>query len=208
MPYTAELIKTTDQITSNWSGGTTTQIAIYPKNSLYNERNFMWRLSSARVEVEESTFTSLPGIWRLIMVLEGELKLEHSGHHTVQLKPFEQDSFSGNWSTTSFGKVRDFNLMLAPGCSGELAAISIDETDVSKLVVLNPDGESFSQITSACYCVAGKLTITINAADTYELSPGDLLLLSAGKDMRGLPLTIINTGNSQAQMVTATIKLD
>ncbi|SMC79601.1 HutD/Ves family protein [Sporomusa malonica] len=201
-----ELIKQNEQTTSNWSGGTTTQIAIYPKDAIYSEKNFMWRLSSARVDLEESTFTSLPGIWRLIMVLEGEMKLEHTGHHSVYLKPFEQDSFSGDWTTTSLGKVRDFNLMMAEGCSGELMAIEIKEKTSSKMTIHNPNPDRYSKMTSAFYCVVGKLSITIDDTDIYELTQGDLLLLSPNKYPENLSITIANTGNSQAYIIKADIK--
>lgn len=200
-----ELIKQNDQATSNWSGGTTTQMAIYPKNASYSEKNFMWRLSSARVDLEESTFTSLPGIWRLIMVLEGEMRLEHTGHHTVDLKPFEQDSFSGGWTTTSFGKVRDFNLMMAAGCSGELAAIKLPAKASSKTAICNQNSDRYSRITSAFYCAKGTISITVGAADTYELNQGDLLLLNADRNTQAIPVTITGTGSSQSCVIRADI---
>ncbi|MDF2571006.1 MAG: HutD [Sporomusa sp.] len=205
MSYLVELIPKNEQTTSTWSGGTTTQITIYPKDAIYSNHNFIWRLSSANVELEESTFTSLPSIWRLIMVLEGELKLEHTGHHSVQLKPFEQDSFSGDWTTKSFGKVRDFNLMMADGCSGELIAIEIKENASSKTAVQPPNSGSFSKLTTAFYCVVGKLRATIDDSDVYEISQGDLLLLSTDKGTDTFPITIINTGNSEAHVIKANI---
>lgn len=104
-----ELIRNNELLTSKWLGGTTTEIAIYPKDALYREKNFIWRLSSAKVEIDESTFTSLPGIIRIIMILKGKLKLEHIGHHKCTLEPFQQDIFSGSWETKSYGKVTDFN---------------------------------------------------------------------------------------------------
>ena len=45
---------------SNWTGGKTRQLAIFPENASYLERNFLWRLSSATCEKEESQFTRLP----------------------------------------------------------------------------------------------------------------------------------------------------
>ena len=90
MCYSIELIKKEEQTTTNWSGGTTTELAIYPKDAIYSQRNFKWRLSSAVVNDEKSTFTSLKGIWRLIMVLDGELTLEHKGKHTVHLNPLNK----------------------------------------------------------------------------------------------------------------------
>ena len=56
---------------SSWSGGTTTQLAIEPENAEYKDRDFLWRVSSATVALEESVFTPLPDYERLIMTLEG-----------------------------------------------------------------------------------------------------------------------------------------
>ena len=47
-------------ITTAWSGGTTTQLAIAPEGAVYADRKFLWRLSSAQVELEHSDFTPLP----------------------------------------------------------------------------------------------------------------------------------------------------
>ncbi|HZL83497.1 MAG TPA: HutD family protein, partial [Candidatus Deferrimicrobium sp.] len=60
MAYAVELVRQDQQNTSTWNGGTTTEIAIYPKNTIYSRRDFVWRISSANVESEESEFTSLP----------------------------------------------------------------------------------------------------------------------------------------------------
>ena len=57
---------------SSWSGGTTTELSIAPENGNYQSRDFLWRLSSATVELEESTFTSLPDFDRIILTLEGD----------------------------------------------------------------------------------------------------------------------------------------
>ena len=35
---------------SHWSGGQTAEIALWPPQSSYADRNFLWRLSSATVE--------------------------------------------------------------------------------------------------------------------------------------------------------------
>ena len=61
------------------------------------------------------------------MVLHGNLKLIHEDHHSVDLSPFEVDSFSGNWTTKSYGKVTDFNLMLSKDFTGNINAISLEK---------------------------------------------------------------------------------
>ena len=35
-----------DYVTTQWSGGATTQLAIAPKGAVYADRDFLWRLSS------------------------------------------------------------------------------------------------------------------------------------------------------------------
>jgi len=179
MSYDIEIIKKNQHKTSEWSGGTTTELYIYPTDSLYNQRNFKWRLSSAKVEVECSTFTSLPGIARHIMVLEGELLLDHKGHHNATLKALEQDSFSGDWTTTSFGKVTDFNLMMSPGYTGELEAISFISGEFKEILLHNNvnDVEVFSQITEAFYVMEGFIQIDTELMGKVGLNIGDLALV-------------------------------
>lgn len=108
-----------DYKTSAWSGGTTTQLFIWPPQGNYNKRDFLFRISSATVETETSTFTELPGIGRYITPLEGGFTLQHKGHYSITLQPLQIDSFSGDWQTTCIGKARDFNLMLK-NCQGLL----------------------------------------------------------------------------------------
>lgn len=67
-----EHIKASDLITNNWSGGTTTQLAIYPKDAEYKKRNFLFRISTATVETKESEFTKLPGVSRKLILKHEE----------------------------------------------------------------------------------------------------------------------------------------
>ena len=60
-----------DYVTTQWSGGATTQLAIAPKGAVYADRDFLWRLSSATVELDESDFTPLPAYDRVISTLRG-----------------------------------------------------------------------------------------------------------------------------------------
>ncbi|MBP2635263.1 MAG: HutD [Firmicutes bacterium] len=204
MSYTIELIPRQEQTTSKWSGGTTTQIAIFPKQAVYAERNFTWRISSACVDVEQSEFTSLPGIWRLIMVLDGEMRLEHTGHHSSHLKAFEQDSFSGDWTTTSFGKVRDFNVMLANGSTGTLTAHRLSPQASLSLTAPTAESEYSPQTTSAFYCVDEIVTVTI-ANEEYQLATGDMLLLTSRQPASPLAIRLRNTTNTPIHIVKADI---
>lgn len=106
-----EIIRKSDIKVTEWSGGTTSELFIFPRSADFKLGNFNIRISIATIEVDESTFTSLPGVMRTLMLLEGELLLEHDGHHSARLKQFDQDTFSGDWITRSIGKARDFNVM-------------------------------------------------------------------------------------------------
>tara|TARA_B110000503_G_C7109156_1_gene397316 strand:+ start:462 stop:1025 length:564 start_codon:yes stop_codon:yes gene_type:complete len=105
------VIKQSDWKVSNWSGGTTSELYISPANASFKLGNYDLRLSIATIEDEESVFTPLPGVFRTLTVLSGILELEHKNHHSAILKPYEQDSFLGDWATRSHGKVKDFNVM-------------------------------------------------------------------------------------------------
>ncbi len=122
----AQLIKTAYEI-KEWSGGTTTEIFIYPEGAEYDQRNFSFRLSTASVEIDETTFTSLPGVKRTLMVLHGKMELSHEGHHTKMLQEHDVDEFDGGWKTTSKGKCIDFNLMCKGETSGKLRGFAIEK---------------------------------------------------------------------------------
>lgn len=107
--------------TINWASGTSTEIFIYPSDGSFAERDFLFRISTATVEAEESTFTFFEGITRHLMILKGNLELIHEGRYTKELKPYEQDTFSGEWPTKAKGKVTDFNLMVKDGATGSLS---------------------------------------------------------------------------------------
>jgi environmental stress-induced protein Ves len=105
--------------TSRWSGGTTTELFIHPAGSSYASRDFDVRISTATVELETSEFTLLPGYSRILVVLEGSLRLhfETDKPFDVELEELEQITFPGHYQTTGYGKVRDFNAMTSAGYS-------------------------------------------------------------------------------------------
>ena len=116
---------------SAWSGGTTTQLAIFPPEAKYADRDFLWRVSSATVELEESDFTALPDYDRLIATLRGEIVLTHNGGAPLRLRPFEVHAFSGADATHSVGRCTDFNLMLRRGrAAGTMEALRLTQTPI------------------------------------------------------------------------------
>jgi environmental stress-induced protein Ves len=114
------ILRKKDYVTTPWSGGETTELLIQPQQANFSTRQFDFRISIATIRIEESVFTPLPGIQRTLLLLEGELQLEHRNHHIAHLKPFEQDSFMGNWETHCLGSGTDLNVMTQPPFSAHL----------------------------------------------------------------------------------------
>jgi environmental stress-induced protein Ves len=160
-----ELIRKSQQNCATWSGGTTTQLFIYPQTETYSALNFDFRISTATVEVETSTFTQLPGVRRTLMVLEGAMELNHQHHHTKQLQKFDIDEFMGDWHTNSIGKCTDLNLMCRGNATGQMFGHSL-ASKANQTYTIPPNSMSF------LYCVSGQLTISIHscAADTNNFT--------------------------------------
>lgn len=147
---------------SVWSGGKTTELYIFPADGSYAERRFAVRVSSATVELEESTFTALPGFRRRIMPLQGQLHLCHENRYDVALAPYAVDTFDGGWSTRSVGRCTDFNVMTAEGWDSSLQTAQA------------PGAYPCAAITGL-YALAA-VTVTLPDGQSISLESGDLLL--------------------------------
>ncbi|MCH5164026.1 MAG: HutD family protein [Clostridiales bacterium] len=113
-----------DCSTSSWAGGTTTQLWIWPNGGDYASRNFMARISSATVNLEESDFTALPGVTRYITPLSGGFTLNHQDGQTTTMAPLDEPyCFDGGAATHCSGKATDFNLMLK-GVGGNMTVLT------------------------------------------------------------------------------------
>ena len=110
-----DMIQPQQVTVSVWSGGTTSQLGIGEGDCSYAGRDFLWRLSSATVDDEVSTFTPLPDYHRLILMQEGTVVLEHDGKPGIVLAPWQVHSFDGGVRTVCTGRATDFNLMLRKG---------------------------------------------------------------------------------------------
>ncbi|MGL5316114.1 MAG: HutD family protein, partial [Peptostreptococcaceae bacterium] len=138
--------------------------------------------------------TSLPGINREIMILDGEIELNHEDHHNIKLKQFEKDSFKGDWTTKSYGKVTDFNLMTNKGCKGELEHIKLNKDEI-KETLLDKD-LNYGKYACVIYCVSGKVSVKVE--ENIQLNEQDLLVLITDKnnDIEKLIINNIFTSNS------------
>ena len=125
---TVTRITPSDFVTSQWSGGATHKLAIAPAGAVYADRDFLWRISSATVDLESSDFTALPDYERYIATLEGSIRVAHDGGEAMTLVPYSVHRFDGGADTKSWGKCVDFNLMLRKGkCDGCLTGLRLPE---------------------------------------------------------------------------------
>lgn len=124
-----EIFTPDNNIITQWSGGQTNQLFIWPEGVDFKSGDFQVRLSTASVEIEESTFTQLPEVDRTLIVLEGQIRLIHENHHQKELHPYHMDHFSGSWSTHSKGKCIDFNLMTKGNVSSVVSIIDIKPSE-------------------------------------------------------------------------------
>lgn len=109
-----KIILPEEQTRTAWSGGTTTQLFIYPEDASYALRNFGFRLSTATVEIPVSDFTALPGFARKLMLISGTIVISHNNEPGKQLHPYETETFMGHWQTKAVGTCTDFNLIHSP----------------------------------------------------------------------------------------------
>ena len=160
--------------TSNWSGGSTKELYIFFFFFSYVNRDFSIRISSAKVEVEKSEFTSFPGVSRKLMVLDGNLKINHENHHSINLGPLEVDSFMGDWKTTSVGICTDFNVMTQGELKSELTSLVLPTNKKQELKI----DRSWSSV--FIYLHSGNIEITVFGKKAM-LSSGELLVMEYWK---------------------------
>lgn len=197
-------IKTGEQFsTSAWSGGNTTELFIYPAGSSYKDRSFLFRLSSATVTDERSTFTKLPGINRILLVLEGQLRLIHNGKAGGLLLPGRQEAFPGDMDTVGEGKAVGFNLMLQGGAAGKVVPIELPGKDKENCVVYAGDSKkSFLLL----YVWKGRITL----ADGYEkkiVKEKELAVLEMDKEDEVAGFVIENQLKTMATVIKAEIHI-
>lgn len=175
---------------SNWTGGKTTELGIFPESGSYLKRDFVWRLSTATCEKEESSFSKLPDFERVLLVLSGNVVLAHQDVRAARLNELEQDRFDGAYSTKSFGQITDYNLMVAKGNQGFLDVIILEEQSFT------PETENYPEydlITQAYYCRDGFATVTVNG-ETVMVNQGQQLIINYEKG-ENLNISVMGEGH-------------
>jgi environmental stress-induced protein Ves len=107
---------------STWKNGLghTDEIAIYPPGANLGQGNFLWRLSSARIE-NAAPFSVFPAHDRVLVILKGKgLRLTHTfeegaDEEMVEIGPLEPYEFPGDVPSRCEllgGAVTDFSVFL------------------------------------------------------------------------------------------------
>ena len=176
---TFTLLTPADYLTTSWSGGTTTQLTIAPAGAVYADRDFLWRVSSATVELDESDFTALPDYSRWISTVRGDMVLSHNGGPELTLRPGDVHAFDGGDNTRSRGRCKDFNLMLRKGrADGSMQSLRLNGSER-----FTPDAGTESVL---LFCASGSAAVRCGGAEC-RLSAGDSLLI---EEADGSPLSL------------------
>lgn len=160
-----------------WSGGTVSELYIYPENADFRNRDFIFRISTATVDVERSDFTFFDDYSRIIMTLDNEFLLTHNDEEKVALSRYQPHVFYGGDRTTSSGKVNDYNFIMKRGvCHGDVFGMSIaDGSVIYPRKGNDPCDEKFEMV----YCARGRLTFKVNDIKHY-INQGDVLIIDHG----------------------------
>ncbi|EFR44747.1 HutD family protein [Streptococcus pseudoporcinus] len=160
------IIKPESYSTSHWSGGKTKELYISPKTSLYLERNFDFRLSSATVSLSESIFSDLRGYHRLIMTVDRSMTLLNLATHELkELDPFETFSFEGSDRIKSIGQCTDVNLIYNDNYLGQMEAVHKTNRSICSSM-------SIQMVYTLC-----DMTCTVDGQGAYLLKANHLLVI-------------------------------
>ena len=124
-----QIIDPNTRRTTEWSGGTTQELFLYPPTGSYAERVFLFRISSATVQLPESHFTALPNVTRYLTPLSEGFYLKINGARWQYLRSGQILRFSGDDDVYCRGSGRDLNLMLK-GAHGEMRVLPAGESDL------------------------------------------------------------------------------
>ncbi len=155
---------------SLWSGGSTKELYIYPSDSSYANRDFQLRISTARVEIPSSTFTSLPGVDRRLMILDGEITIRHEKHYQKVMKPFDVDAFPGDWTTSALGTCVDFNVMSRGGLETDLFSLKLAVNERFEF----PIEQVWNQV--MCFVVTGEMNCSFSK-ESHQVYSDELLVV-------------------------------
>lgn len=171
--YQCILKRKNDQIMTNWSGGSTRELVTWPKNTSATENEeCLFEVTSSTMDYEETDYTVYIGFDSILMVIDGEMLLEHEDGTSTKLTPYKIDRFNRDIKTRSKGLATDYEIMLKKGCVGDLSSHSLDSD--SKLPFRLETDPDFSISYHGFYCAHGQMLVCINQEEIL-INEGDQL---------------------------------
>ncbi|MDO5563658.1 MAG: HutD family protein [Eubacteriales bacterium] len=187
-----EIKKLKDIEYSTWQGGKTYEIAIGGGNKDYKNRDFLWRVSSATCDLEESEFSDLTNYSRFLTTLDKPIKLEHFSAISkekisdITLEPFMVHNFDGEIRTVSHGKCKDFNLMTKK--LDAFGSMIVENKNNGGLIILDEsEHRKFGlKVKQVVFIASGGILIRetnqeLNEEDFF-VSNGEIININATKD--------------------------
>lgn len=189
------VIKKQNTVVSQWAGGESVQYYIYPKNSSYANRNFLFRISLAVSNMdEEADYSDLTGYKRHLIMLDGTARVHHEAHYDIVMNPYKEiDMFDGAWKSSAKGQVTDFNLMVSNMCAGEISVI--DESCTFAYDTEQNEHDNFL----AFFCGDGNADMIFNTGEQISIVKGDLLIIKNPK--RNIKIEILTEKSKLIKMI-------
>lgn len=104
-------IKTQDLTISNWSKGETREYYIYPETANYQNKDFIFRISSASINEVPAEFTNFNNYTRYLAMLDQPLSLKINNKE-VKDNELILVKFQSDDNVISYSRGNDFNLMI------------------------------------------------------------------------------------------------
>lgn len=137
--------------------GKTLELFKYPKESIFANRDFDFRISTRNVSSKEFKQQDMDGYYRYMMITKGRAKITHENHYSIELEPFREDFYNGSWKTETKGTYEDFILSLR---DKEKGGIKVLQSNVYyKITCKNYKGDFLTG--SYFYCLEDNVTINI-----------------------------------------------
>lgn len=166
----------------HWSGGETTELALFPPGASFNDRTFLARISTASVR-SDGPFSDFTGYQRILMLLSGEgMDLEIGGVPYALARPFDTCSFDGAAKVSAKlrqGEVRDFNVIHRPEVQAHVDVLGVGptQTSFSDAHLILDASLSVSKIITVMFAWNSPVSISI-AGQKLSLNPGDVAELT------------------------------
>jgi uncharacterized membrane protein YgaE (UPF0421/DUF939 family) len=162
--------------TTNWSGGVSTELLIYPERAFFSERNFIWHFSSSTNDYRETTFSVMNGYKRHLLLLSGNAKIIQ-GTEAYNMTKYESVSLNTEEMAKCIGLCTDLKLMVSDAYEAELKKYHCQECHAIKSH--NLDKEPYH--TKLIYSLYDDLEFRINIDENEKfeviLNKGDLFIL-------------------------------